>query len=147
MKSTATILLPVGRDAVWAALLNPSNRPRWQTGVVGMQPLSGTPGERGFVCQLAYDDGRADEFETIAELRYPDLVACVVESKRYRRTIVHNLDATGDAATRWRAWSHTTAGKLSQLAAVFRRSVLEDNLEQDMERFKLMMESDEAGRS
>ena len=146
MKSSGKILIAATREATWAALANPDNRPRWQTGVIEARRLSGALGDRGFVCRIRFDGDRVDEIESITELRYPDLIACVIESARYRRTVAHNLDLADGGGTLWRAWSNTKSGAIAQLIAIFRRSLLDDNLEQDMERFKLMMETDEASK-
>lgn len=146
MKTRASIVIPVDRKTVWAALVDFDRRTRWQTGLQKARLLSGDAGERGTVCQLTYGDSRPVEIESVTEARRPDLLATVIESDRYRRTVVHKLEEAGDGHTRWTAWSNTRSGALTQLRALFQRSALADTLEEDMERFKLMIQSEQANR-
>lgn len=147
MKTSASILIPADRETVWAALVDVDRRSRWQTGLRKARPLSGDAGERGAVCQLTYGGGRPDEIESVTEARRPDVLASVVESERFRRTVVHSLEEAGVGHTRWQTWSNTKFGPLTQIRALFQRSALTDTLEEDMERFKLMIQSEHANSS
>ena len=147
MKTNASVLIPAKREDLWSALIDLPLRSRWQVGVREVVTVSGTAGERGHVARVSFDDGRPVELETTTEARRPDLIALVIESDRYRRTVVHNLESADDGNTRWQAWSNTSAGTWAQIRSLFGGSGVNDSLASDMERLKLLVQTKNANEA
>lgn len=139
--------IDASRDTVWAAFDNPDNMPRWQQNLESFKHLSGEPGQPGAVSELTFDEkGRKIVLrETITERRQPDFLAGTYESPTGKTLIVNHFEAIDENRTRWTAWCNFTFRGLMKVASLFVFGRIRDRTEADMERFKLMVETDRAG--
>lgn len=138
--------IEIGADVatVWDAFDDPDNLPRWQDNLVSFSPLSGTPGQPGAVAELVYDEGGREVTlkETVMERREPDFRACSYDTAQGTTLIVNHFVSIGEAQTRWSAWCNYTFTGVARLLAVVLRGRIRARTERDMQRFKLMVESD-----
>ena len=122
---------------------------RWQPTLKRFDHKSGEPGQTGAVSELTYDeDGRQLVLtETITERREPDFMAGIYESKHGTMLIVHTFEETADGHTLWTSWSNMNFKGLMKLFAIFMVRSIRRRTEDDMQRFKLMVETDLAAQT
>jgi uncharacterized protein YndB with AHSA1/START domain len=146
MKLNLDIVVDAPREAVWDAIVDPARRHRWQADLSAMEAVSGEPGAVGFVARRVDRQGEAIGLESVSESRRPDFVAFIVEGDDCKALVVHTLTEAGDG-TRWQAWSNTAFRGLARLTALFSTGSLREQLENELQRCKLMIETDAAGGS
>jgi uncharacterized protein YndB with AHSA1/START domain len=147
MKLRAEIDIDAGRETVWSAFATPANRPRWQTGLNEVQLISGEAGAVNSSYRLSFGNGSASTaIESITEARRPDFLAVIVEDGRAKSLIVDTFTDAGDGGTRWQRFSNSRFHGIARLGAPFRIGAMRRRIEDDMQRFKLMVETEEAGR-
>jgi len=134
---------------VWAAFDNPANIGRWQHNFQSFTHKSGEAGQPGAISELVFNEkGKMIVVkETIMERREPDFMSGTYESE-YGTTIVVNHFAAIDAnATRWTSWCKFTFKGFMRFLTLFIAGSIRKRTEADMHCFKLMVETDEAGRA
>ena len=148
MKLNYEITIDAGLDKVWAAFDNADNMGRWQQSFHSYTPVSGRPGEPGAVAELVFDEkGKKVVLrETITERRVPDLLAGSYESEHGTTIIVNHFEAIDASTTRWSSWCNFTFTGFMKFMSLFIGNVIRKRTEGDMQRFKLMVESDEANK-
>lgn len=146
MKLKMEQVIDADLDTVWAAFDNPDNLPRWHRNLTSFRHVSGDAGQPGAVSELTYrEDGRNVVFtETITERRQPDFLAGTYESPMSKSLIVNHFDAIDDNATRWTVWCNFSFTGFMRVMSLFVFDKIRERMEGDMERFKLMVESDRA---
>ena len=144
MKLKFTIDIDADRDAVWAALDNTENFGRWQQNFSAYRHCSGTPGHPGAVAELVFDEGGRQVVltETITERRQPDFFAATYEADHGTTLIVNHFDAIDDHHTRWTSWCSFSFRGWMKWLALFMVGKIRKRTEGDLQRFKLMVESD-----
>lgn len=149
MKLNYEITIDAGIDKVWAAFDNADNMGRWQQNFHSCTPVSGPPGEPGSVAELIFDEkGKKVVLrETITERREPDFLAGSYESKHGTTIIVNHFEAIDASTTRWSSWCNFTFTGFMKFMSLFIGNVIRKRTEGDMQRFKLMVESDEANKT
>lgn len=149
MKLSSEIDIDADRETVWDAFADFGERPRWQSGLTGVTRLSGEDGALNSSYRLSFEhDGRRfDALESITEVRRPDFLAVIVEDDASRSLVVNTFTQTAADRTRWALWSNTRFRGLAKLGALFRAGSKRERTEYDMHRFKLMVESEDAGRA
>ena len=147
MKLKYDISIDAGLDTVWAAFDSPENMGRWQQNFLSYTHKSGTPGQPGSVGELVFDEGGKMIVlkETITERREPDFLAGIYESSYGSTIIVNHFEVIDENTTRWSSWCNFRFKGLMKFMSLFVASSIRKRTESDMERFKLMVESDEAG--
>lgn len=146
VKLSGVIVLDANVETVWSALVDDRRRPRWQTEVIAVEPLSGTPGIVGATSRLVFDEQcNRSAIASLTEARRPDFAAFAIEEERSSSLVVHALGQIDERHTRWEVWTNTRFHGLAKVTAVFRSATLREILDYDMQRFKLMVETDEAG--
>ncbi len=143
MKTRHEVLIDAPRDVVWATFDDPDNMSKWQPTLTSFTPREGTPGQPGAVSELIYEEkGREVRMtETITERREPDFMAGVYTSEFGKTIIVNHFEDTGDNQTRWIVYAnHFFKGMMRLMSIFFARSIRE-RTENDLERFKLLVES------
>lgn len=140
-----TIDAPI--DVVWAAFDNPDNMRRWQQNFHSYTRISGANGEVDSVAELAYDEnGKMVVLtETITERRQPDLLAGIYESVYGSTLIVNHFQAIDERTTRWKTWCNFNFRGFMKVMSLFVAGSIRRRTEGDMQRFKLMVETDQAG--
>lgn len=144
MKLKFEVVIDATRDAVWEAFDDPDNMQRWQPTLASYTHVSGEPGQPGAIAELVYDEnGRKIEMtETVTERRKPDFMAGIYETRHGSTLIVNTFEATDDRHTRWTVWSNMNFHGFMKIIAVFIIKSLRRRTEDDMQRFKLMVETD-----
>ena len=146
MKLKFETVIDASLDTVWAAFDNPENMTRWQQNLESFKHVSGEPGQAGTVSELIYDEkGRKVVLEeTITERRQPDFLAGTYDSPMGKTLIVNHFEAVDDNSTRWTTWCNFTFKGFMKIMSLFISGIIRKRTEADMERFKLMVETDQA---
>jgi len=144
MKTKFEVVIDASREDVWAAFDNPDNVPRWQSRFDGYTLKAGERGEPGSIAELVFDErGRKVRLiETITEKRKPDFLAAVYESPHGSTIIVNHFESLDDGGTRWSSWCNFRFRGLMRFMSLFVAGVIRRRTQGDMERFKLMVETD-----
>jgi len=143
MKFKVEVVIDADRKTVWRCFDDPDNMVKWQPTLVSFTHESGKPGHPGAVSELIYrESGREIRMiERVTERREPDFMAGSYESKWGKAVIVNHFERVGEDQTRWVAyWNHTFTGLLRFVAPFLRKSMCK-RLENDLQRFKLLVES------
>ena len=146
MKAKFEVIVNADRSTVWDAFDNPDNISKWQATLKSITHKSGTPGEIGAITELVYDeDGRELVMtETITERRQPAFMAGIYTTKGSKSLIVNYFETVGDDKTRWVSHANHNFSGFMKLASLFIRKTICDRTENDMQRFKLFVESQRA---
>ena len=147
MKLNFEIEIDAGQDDVWASFTNPDNMHRWVQNFESFTPVSGLPGQPGATAEVAFDENgkRVVMLETITERRDPDFLAMSYGAGHGTTVIVHHFEAIDETHTRWTSWCRFTMTGLMRLMSLFVGRMVRKRTEGDMQRFKLMVETDLAG--
>ena len=146
MKLKFESVIDASLDTVWAAFDNPDNMPRWQQNLESFTHISGDPGQPGAVSELVYDEKgkKVVLTETITERRDLDFLAGTYETSMSRTLIINHFEAVDENSTRWTSWCNFhLQGSMRLMTLFVSRSIRKRN-EADMQRFKLMVETDQA---
>jgi len=144
MKHKTEILIDADRDTVWRFFDNPDNMTRWQPTLKSFTHISGTPGQADAVSELVYDENGREVVltETITARREPEFLGGTYESKWGTVVIVNLFEQTGDRQTRWSSnTNHVFKGFMKVMALFMRKSIC-DRIDADMQRFKLLVETE-----
>jgi uncharacterized protein YndB with AHSA1/START domain len=149
MKLNFAVEIDASIDEVWPAFTNPDNISRWMQNFASFTPVSGEPGREGAVAEVVFNENgtRVVMKETITERRDPDFLAGTYETDHGSTVIVNHFEAIDDARTRWTSWCNFTFTGLMRFFSIFVGGAIRKRTEGDMQRFKLMVESDLAGKS
>ena len=133
---------------VWAAFDSTDNLQKWQPTLVSIEHKTGQPGHPEAVAELTYDENgrRIVMTETITERREPDFMAGTYESNHGTSLIVNTFEKL-DNGTRWTAWHNMRFSGMAKLFAIFVQKKVRKRIEDDMQRFKLMVETERANRA
>jgi uncharacterized protein YndB with AHSA1/START domain len=145
MKLKLETVIDASLDTVWAAFDNPHNLPRWHQNLESFNHISGEPGQPGAVSEFVFDEKGKKVIlrETITERREPDFLAGAYESQMGKALIVSHFEAAADNSTRWTSWCNFTFQGFVKFMSLFVSSIIRNRMETDMERFKLMVETDQ----
>ena len=146
MKLNFETVIGASVDAVWAAFDNPGNMVRWQQNLQSFNHVSGEPGQPGAVSELVYDEKgkRVVLQETITERRQPVFLAGTYESPMSKTLIVNHFEAVDENNTRWKSWCNFTFSGYMKIMSLFVSGMIRKRTEADMQRFKLLVETDQA---
>ena len=146
MKLKFETVIDASLDTVWAAFDDPDNLNRWQQNLESFKHISGEPGQPGATSELVYDEkGRKVVLkETITERREPDFLAGTYESRMGKTLIVNHFESVSEDSTRWTSWCNFTFKGLMKITSLFVSGIIRKRTEADMQRFKLMVETDRA---
>ncbi|MBT8132296.1 MAG: SRPBCC family protein [Gammaproteobacteria bacterium] len=147
MKLNSEVIIDASLKAVWDAFTDAKNLARWQQNFVSCTQKSGAPGQPGSVAELHYDEkGRTVVLtETVAERREQEFLAASYQSSTGSNLIVNRFEAVSSTATRWTMWCNFKFNGVMKLLSVFAGGAIRSRVEGDMQRFKLMVESDLSG--
>ena len=147
LKSEIDIDAPV--EVVWAAFDSPDNTGRWMRNLDSITTTSGEPGQPGTITELVFDENGREVIlkQTVTERRAPDFLAVTFETPGGSMLVVNHFEALGDHRTRWSSWCNFNFTGLMKFFAIFMRGSIRRREEADMQRFKLMVESDLAEKN
>ena len=148
MKLKYELVIDADRDAVWDAFDNPDNLKRWQPTLESYRRQSGDAGQPGAVAELCYDENgrKIIMTETITESRKPDFMAGIYETPHSSTLIVNTFETVDGGGTRWTAWTNMGFRGFMRFLSPFLIKSIRRRTENDMQRFKLMVETDLANR-
>jgi hypothetical protein len=146
MKAKFEVIVDADRNAVWDAFDNPDNISRWQPALKSFTHKSGTPGEVGAITELVYDENGRELVisEIITERRQPDFMAGIYTTKGSKSLIVNYFETVEDDKTRWISHASHSFSGFMKLVSPFVRKAIRSRTENDMQRFKLLVESQKA---
>lgn len=149
MKQKFELIIDADRDTVWAAFENPDNLRRWQPTLASYEHRTGEPGRPGATAELVHEEnGRQITMtETITECRKPDFKAGIYETNHGTTLTFHTFERIDDHRTRWSAWSNMSFKGVMKFMSIFQLKRIRRRAEDDMQRFKLMVETDLANSS
>ena len=149
MKTKFDVIIDADRETVWAAFDDTDNMSRWQSTLKSFTHKSGTPGEIGAVSELIYDeDGReVVMLETITEKRRPVFFAGIYKSRWGKSLVVNHFETVNDNQTRWAGHANHGFRGIMKLMSPFLRKKICARTEDDMQRFKLLVESQQASEA
>jgi uncharacterized protein YndB with AHSA1/START domain len=144
MKHRFEIDIDAPIDEVWAAFDNPDNLGRWIRNFRSFTPLSGEPGQPGCTAEIVFEErGKSVKVRaTITERRQPDFMAATCETPHGSSLLVHHFESVGNGRTRWSSWRNFTFTGMMKYLSLFTAGSIRKRTEGDMQRFKLMVESD-----
>ena len=84
---------------------------------------------------------------TVTEKRSPDFIAGVYESASRKAVVVNHFQTIDENHTRWIVFANHRVGGLAAIRSLLGRNTLARETEDDMQRFKLLVESRIAERT
>lgn len=146
MKINSEVVIEADRETVWTTFDDVDNLPKWQPTLKSFNHQSGPRGKPGSVAELVYDENGREVvlIERMTEKRQPDFMAGTYESQWSKALVVNHFEAIDEGHTRWRSYANHNFSGLMRLFAIFVRKSICKRMEDDMQRFKLLVESREA---
>jgi len=146
MKLKFETVIDASREIVWAAFDDPNNMMRWQQNLESFNHISGEPGRPGAISELIYDEKGKKVIlrEEVTERREPSFMAGAYESPMGTTLIVNHFEEIDENSTRWTSWCNFTFKGFMKVMSLFVSGIIRRRTEADMERFKLMVETDQA---
>jgi hypothetical protein len=149
MKMHFEISIDARLDTVWAALNNPNNMERWQQNFRSYTYISGDSGQVRSVSELRYNEKGEDIVltETITEVRDGNFLAANYQSMRGRTTVVNRFGKIDVDKANWASWRNFIYTGFARLISPFVSGGIRKRMDGDLQRCKLMVETDEAGEA
>jgi uncharacterized protein YndB with AHSA1/START domain len=146
MKQKFEVVIDASKEKIWAAMDNPENMGRWQSNFHSYTHTSGEPGQVGSTGELVFNENGKHVVlkETVTERREPDFFAGTYEADHGTTMIVNHFDSIDEKTTRWTSWCNFQFTGMMKYLAIFIAGAIRKRTQGDMERFKLMVETDEA---
>ncbi len=147
MKIDSEVIIDADRETVWAAFDDVDNMSKWQPTLTAFNHKSGPKGAPGSVAELVYDENGREIvlIERMTEKRKPDFMAGTYESNWSKALVVNHFEAVGEKQTRWKSYANHNFKGLMRFLAIFIRKSICKRMVDDMQRFKLMVETEAAG--
>ncbi|MBT8257109.1 MAG: SRPBCC family protein [Bacteroidia bacterium] len=103
MKYSIETLIDLPRQEVINKLDSSENMKHWQRGLVGVEHLSGTPGEVGAKMKLTYKFGKRemDMVETITKREFPGEFHATYDTKGMHNVQQNYFEETHEGKTKW----------------------------------------------
>jgi len=135
-------------ETVWAAFNNAADKGRWLLNFESYTHTSGDPGQPGAIAELSFNEKGKMLIvkETITECREPDFLSAIYDSKYASTIIVNHFRLVDKNTTRWSSWCNFTFKGFMKIMALFLAGTIRKRTEDDMHRFKLLVETDKADR-
>ena len=147
MKLNFEIEIDAPIDDVWAAFTNPDNMGRWMQNFESSRAVSGEPGQPGAIAEVVFNEKgkRVVLKETVTERRDPDFLAGTYDSDTGSTHIVNHFVRVDGVRTKWTSWCRFSFTGMMRFFSIFIGGAIRKRTEGDMNRFKLMVETDFAG--
>ena len=114
MKIQTEIIIDADRETVWRVFEDPEKLANWQS---------------------------ASTLQ-VTEKRKPDFVAGTYQSDNGTAIVVNHFEELPDGTTKWATWWNYTFTGLQRFVAPFKRKAIINQIEEDLNRFKLFVESE-----
>ena len=147
MKMKVEAEIRASRNFVWAVFENPDNLTRWQPTLESFTPQTGEVGQPGATSELVYNENgkKITMIETVTERQKPQFMAGIYDSARATSLIVIHLEEIDDNTTRFVSYTNMKFKGMMKIMSVFVAKSIRDRAEADLNRFKLLVETDAAG--
>ena len=147
MKMKVEAEIRASRDFVWAVFENPDNLTRWQPTLDSFTHQTGEVGQPGATSELVYNENgkKITMIETVTERQKPQFMAGIYDSARATSLIVIHLEEIDDNTTRFVSYTNMKFKGMMKIMSVFVAKSIRDRAEADLNRFKLLVETDAAG--
>jgi len=135
------------RELVWATLDNPDNLSRWQPTLESFTHQVGEPGQPGAVSELVYNENgkKLTTTETVTERRKPDFMAGSYDNAWATTLIVNHFEKVDDNTTRFISYANINFKGIMKIMSLFTARSIRNRVEADINRFKLLVETEAAG--
>ena len=143
MKFKLETLINKPRAEVWKAFDDPEKMKIWQPSLIKFEPVSGTPGQPGAVSKLTYNENNREFslIEKITRRDEPSRFEGVYENQFADNTIRNVFIEHGKDQTLWVMETEFKFKTLiMKILGPFVKKSFVTRTEQDMERFKQMVE-------
>ncbi|NNF40949.1 MAG: SRPBCC family protein [Woeseiaceae bacterium] len=143
MKHKADIVIDADRATVWQLFDDPDNLKKWQPTLKSFTHRSGVQGHPDAVSELVFDERGRDVpmTLTITARREQAFLGGTYESA-WGTVVVFNLfEDFGHEKTRWVVNSNYRFRGLMKIMALFTRAAILRRVDDDLHRFKLLVES------
>ncbi len=146
MKIKVEAEIRASRDFVWAVFDNPDNLPRWQPTLESFTHQTGKAGQPRVSSELVYNENgkKITMTETVTERRKPQFMAGIYESARTTSLIVIHLEEIDDNTTRFVSYTNMKFKGIMRILSLFVGNSIRIRAEADLNRFKLLVETDAA---
>ena len=136
-----------GRDLVWKIFDNPDMLSHWQPTLESFTHQSGEPGQPGAVSRLIYGENgkKIVMTETVTERRAPQFLAGTYDSSWATTFIVNHFEKVDDNTTRFVSYTNMKFKGIMKVMALFVARLIRARVEADLNRFKLLVETEAAG--
>jgi uncharacterized protein YndB with AHSA1/START domain len=149
MKHKTEVLIDADRATVWRLFDDSDNMSKWQPTLKSFTHKSGTPGQPDSISDLVYDEnGREVAMtETITARRDQEFLGGTYESKWGNVIVFNHFEETTDGKTLWKSNVNYVFKGFMKILAIFMRKSICGRTDTDMNRFKLMVETEVANRT
>lgn len=147
MKHKTEILIDADLATVWRMFDDPDNMAKWQPTLKSFTHKSGVPGQPDAVSELVYDENGRDVVmtETITARREESFLGGTYESRWGTVIIFNHFEDAGDGKTRWSSNMNYSFKGFMKILALFMQKSICSRSDRDMNRFKLLVETEAAG--
>jgi carbon monoxide dehydrogenase subunit G len=148
MKHKTEVLIDADLATVWRMFDDPANMAKWQPTLKSFTHKSGMRGEPDAVSELIYDEnGREIAMtETITARREPNFLGGAYESNWGSVVVFNHFEEVDANKTRWTSNVNYSFKGFMKVMALFMQKAIRNRSDRDMNRFKLLVESEIAGR-
>jgi uncharacterized protein YndB with AHSA1/START domain len=137
-----------GRDFAWAIFNDPKNLSRWQPTLESFTHQAGKPGHPGAVSELVYNENgkKVVMTETITERREPQFLAGTYDNAWAATLIVNHFDEIDENSCHFVSYTNMKFKGIMRIMALFIAKSIRFRAEADLNRFKLLVETEAAGK-
>lgn len=142
MKYTVDIEIDRPREEVAALIDDPENLPKWQRGLLSIEPLEGAPREVGSTSQLTFRMGKRtmEMKETILVHDLPDEFSCTYDAKGVHNVVRNRFFEVGPGKTRWESENEFQFRGLMKILGVLMKGAFPKQSLKYMKDFKAFAE-------
>jgi len=144
MKFTTEVEINLPREKVVELFDSPDNMPKWQTGLLSFEHVSGEAGQLGAKSKLKYKMGKREikMIETITHRKLPDEFFGTYETKGVWNEVKNFFSETGPSKTNWRLETEFRCSGLMKLMVAFAPGIFKKQTLKDMINFKAFAENE-----
>ena len=146
MKLKTEVIIDADPATVWRYFDDPDKLSQWQAGLKSVTHQSGTRGQPDSVSVFVYENNGRERTvtETITARREPDFLAGTRQSEDSNAVVVNHFEETEDGRTRWLCYRNHMFKGVARFTTLFTHGAIRRRAEEDMNRFKLLVETGEA---
>lgn len=147
MKHKVEIFIDADVATVWRMFDDPDNMAKWQPALRSFTHKSGVPGQPDAVSELVYDENGKDVMmtETITARREKSFLGATYESDWGKVVVFNHFEETDEGRTRWTSNLNYSFKGFMKIMALFMHNSIRGRSDRDMNRFKLLVETESAG--